>query len=155
MPSDRGRHSHYFFLVFPVAGKGVSADSLAFAPGTLSLGVAQTGNDGSYSAPFTAPAVAGSYQLTACYAGSNVLLPAQATVTFAEPSHSSFFNGETALSSAIYYLQLPGGNLFGYYTYLSNTIIYHFDMGYEGIVDAPPGAAYRATTLPTRVTSRI
>lgn len=35
-----------------------------------------------------------------------------------------------------------GGNLFGYYAYLSNTIIYHFDMGYEGVVDAPPGAAY-------------
>jgi hypothetical protein len=32
--------------------------------------------------------------------------------------------------------------LFGYYGYLSNTIIYHVDMGYEGIMDAPPGAAY-------------
>ena len=62
--------------------------------------------------------------------------------TTAGSSYPSFFTGEAALGGAVYYLQFPDGNLFGYYAYLSNTIIYHFDMGYEGIVDAPPGGAY-------------
>jgi hypothetical protein len=62
--------------------------------------------------------------------------------TTARSSHPLFFTGEIAVGSGIYYLQFPTGNPFGYYAYLSNTIIYHVDMGYEGVVDAPPGAAY-------------
>ncbi len=39
-------------------------------------------------------------------------------------------------------MQFPDSNLFGFYSYASNTIVYHFDMGYEGFADAPPGSAY-------------
>jgi hypothetical protein len=62
--------------------------------------------------------------------------------TTAPFGHPSFFAGEIALNSTVYYLQFPNGNTFGYYAYLSNTIVYHFDMGYEAIVDGPPSAAY-------------
>jgi hypothetical protein len=54
--------------------------------------------------------------------------------------HAAFFNGETPLTNGVYYLQLPNGNIFGYYSYLTDThYIYHFDMGYEYVVDANDG----------------
>src|ERR1022692_4921911 len=54
--------------------------------------------------------------------------------------HPAFFTGEVALSNGVYYLQLPNGNLFGYYSYLSDQdYIYHFDMGYEYLFDANDG----------------
>lgn len=62
--------------------------------------------------------------------------------TTAGSSHPAFFNGEVALSSTIYYLQFPGGNLFGDYTYLSSSILYHFDMGYEGFIPSTDGSIY-------------
>jgi hypothetical protein len=53
------------------------------------------------------------------------------------PPHPAFFSGETALSNGVFYLQLPNSNIFGYYSYLSDQrYIYHFDMGYEYVVDA-------------------
>jgi hypothetical protein len=55
-------------------------------------------------------------------------------------AHATFFNGEVALSNGVYYLQLSNGNIFGYYSYLTDTrYIYHFDMGYEFVVDANDG----------------
>jgi hypothetical protein len=45
-------------------------------------------------------------------------------------SHPAFFAGE-ALTNGIYDLQLPDGNPFGYYVYLSGGWIYHADLGYE------------------------
>ncbi len=57
-------------------------------------------------------------------------------------SHPDFFNGESSLGSAVYYLLLPGGNLFGYYSYLPNLILYHFDMGYEAIIPSTGSAIY-------------
>src|SRR5262249_42630737 len=56
------------------------------------------------------------------------------------PGHPSFFNGEIALGSGVYYLQFPNGAPFGYYSYLSDPRwIYHFDMGYEYWFDANDG----------------
>ena len=63
---------------------------------------------------------------------------ARAPVTAAV--HPSFFAGEAALSNGVYYLALPNGNPFGYYSYLPDpNYIYHFDLGYEYIVDANDG----------------
>jgi uncharacterized delta-60 repeat protein len=54
--------------------------------------------------------------------------------------HPAFFSGEAALTSGVYYLQLPNGNLFGYYAYVSDPdYIYHFDLGYEFVFDANDG----------------
>jgi len=54
--------------------------------------------------------------------------------------HPAFFAGETALSNGVYYLALPNGNVFGYYSYLTDpNYIYHFDMGYEYMSDANDG----------------
>ncbi len=54
--------------------------------------------------------------------------------------HPSFFAGEVALTNGVYYLRLPNGNVFGYYSYLPDqNYIYHFDMGYEYVFDANDG----------------
>jgi hypothetical protein len=55
-----------------------------------------------------------------------------------ETAYPSFFAGETSLGSGIYYLQFPDGSPFGYYNYPSTSIIYHYDMGFEGFI---PGSA--------------
>jgi hypothetical protein len=53
---------------------------------------------------------------------------------------AAFFMGEISLGSGVYYLQLPNGNVFGYYSYLTDPRwIYHFDMGYEYWFDANDG----------------
>ena len=71
--------------------------------------------------------------------GGTPVLPSSARRT--EAAHAAFFAGETALANGVYYLALPNGNPFGYYSYLANTkYIYHFDMGYEYVVDATDGA---------------
>lgn len=55
-------------------------------------------------------------------------------------THAAFFAGEAALTNGVYYLQLPNGNVFGYYAYLPDqNYIYHFDLGYEYVVDAKDG----------------
>jgi hypothetical protein len=55
-------------------------------------------------------------------------------------AHPAFFAGETALANGVYYLTLPNGNVFGYYSYLSDpNYIYHFDMGFEYMTDANDG----------------
>jgi hypothetical protein len=54
--------------------------------------------------------------------------------------NAAFFAGEVALSNGVYYLALPNGTPFGYYSYLPQpNFIYHFDMGYEYVVDANDG----------------
>ena len=53
----------------------------------------------------------------------------------------AFFNGETALGSGVYYLAFPGGNPFGYYTFLSDpAYVFHFDLGYEYVINAADGS---------------
>jgi hypothetical protein len=54
--------------------------------------------------------------------------------------HATFFAGEAPLSNGVFYLGLPNGNPFGYYSYLPDAnYIYHFDMGYLYVVDANDG----------------
>jgi predicted lipoprotein with Yx(FWY)xxD motif len=54
--------------------------------------------------------------------------------------HASFFAGEAALSNGVFYLALPNGTPFGYYSYLTDSnYIFHFDAGYEYVVDANDG----------------
>ena len=51
--------------------------------------------------------------------------------------HPAFFSGEVSLSVGVDYLELPNGNPFGYYSYLSDEdYLFHFDLGYEYVFDA-------------------
>ena len=55
-------------------------------------------------------------------------------------THPTFFSGEIPLSNGVYYLVLPNSNLFGYYSYLPDPrYIFHFDLGYEYVLDANDG----------------
>ena len=60
--------------------------------------------------------------------------------TSSNTAHPAFFAGEAALNNGVYYLALPNGNPFGYYSYLPDSnYIYHFDLGYEYLFDANDG----------------
>lgn len=65
-----------------------------------------------------------------------------ASPSFAPVNHPAFFAGEDFLSGIVYYLAFPDGNLFGYYEYLSSSILYHFDMGYEAFIPSTAGQIY-------------
>jgi sugar lactone lactonase YvrE len=54
----------------------------------------------------------------------------------------SFFSGEDDVTSPIYYLQLAGGNLFGYYGYLSSSVLFHVDLGYEAFISSANDSIY-------------
>ncbi len=61
----------------------------------------------------------------------------------------AFFAGEAFLGNGTYYLNFPNGTLFGYYGFLSGSLItpnawiYHVDLGYEYLVEGtPPGSIY-------------
>jgi uncharacterized protein (TIGR03437 family) len=72
-PSSAG--SGYFALIFLVNGTEVSRDILDFAPGTVSLGSAETANDGTFTLSF-APESPGDFLIQASYAGTGALWPA-------------------------------------------------------------------------------
>lgn len=66
---------------------------------------------------------------------------AQGRTASAVTAHPAFFAGEVPLSNGVYYLVLPNTNLVGYYSYLADPhFIYHFDLGYEYLIDANDGA---------------
>jgi hypothetical protein len=50
----------------------------------------------------------------------------------------AFFTGQVPVGSGVDYLQFPDSNPFGYYNFVSNSIFYHYDMGYEAFI---PGSA--------------
>ena len=53
-----------------------------------------------------------------------------------------FFNNQQALGNGAYYLGFPTGHPFGDYSYLSDpNYLYHFDLGYEYVIDAADGQA--------------
>ena len=95
------------------------------------------GNDGGY--PQAAPTLGADGNLygTTSDAGAD---QAGTVYRLSLGLHPAFFSGEVALSNGVYYLQFPSGNLFGYYSYLSDLrYVYHFDLGYEYVFDALDG----------------
>jgi len=60
-----------------------------------------------------------------------------ATLTVAAPA---FLSNEISLGSGVYYEQFPGQNVFGFFNYASSTILYHYDLGYEAVVQANDAA---------------
>jgi hypothetical protein len=57
-------------------------------------------------------------------------------------AHPAFFAGEVNVGSGVYYLQFPDNQLFGYYTYLSDPILYHYDMGFEAFIAGSASDVY-------------
>ncbi len=54
--------------------------------------------------------------------------------------HPDFFDGQTPLSNGLYSLSFAGGRYFGYYGFLGDPhFLYHFDLGYEYVIDAVDG----------------
>ncbi len=60
-----------------------------------------------------------------------------ATLTVSAPA---FFSNEVSLGNGVFYEQLPNKNLFGFFNYASSAIVYHYDMGYEAVVQANDAA---------------
>jgi hypothetical protein len=69
--------------------------------------------------------------------------PATSTVTVSKAGPlPAFFNGANLLGNNVWYLQFPDTNLFGYYSTQLYPIIYHYDMGFESVIDGGNGAVY-------------
>jgi hypothetical protein len=88
-----------------------------------------TGSVASSSSSSTTLTISGPEALTANFSSSGT-------------GHPAFFAGEDFLSGTAYYLQFPNSNLFGYYEYVSSSILYHFDMGFEAFVPSTGGQIY-------------
>ncbi len=122
----------------PVAGGTVTpANGSSYAPGAV-VSITATPATGYQFTGWTGPVA------SASSASTTVTMSAAETVTanFTATQHPAFFNGEDYLSAGVYYLQFPDSNLFGYYEYLSSSILYHFDMGYEAFIPSTGGQIY-------------
>ena len=83
--------------------------------------------------------VATIYNLGAANGPIQPTLP-QAPATWALYSLPGFFAGQQAMGNGVYYLALPNGNYFGYYSFLADPhYIHHYDLGYEYVTDAGDG----------------
>ncbi len=75
------------------------------------------------------------YDLVTGLGVPNFAVLAQKLLT--NPKYPAFFTGQELLSDNIYYLTLPNGNSFSYYTFIGDGhYLYHFDLGYEYVFDA-------------------
>ena len=75
------------------------------------------------------------YDLVTGLGVPNFAVLAQSLAT--NPKYPPFFTGQQLLSDNIYFLTLPNGNSFSYYTFLTDPhYLYHFDLGYEYVFDA-------------------
>jgi hypothetical protein len=54
----------------------------------------------------------------------------------------AFFSNEVYEGSGVYDLQFPDGNPFGYFNYIATSILYHYDMGYEGFISGSAADMY-------------
>ncbi len=124
--------------------QSISRAVLAIVIAVLSAGC---GGGRGGSVPVNAPAavasgftVPPSLSLTVPPKPPGFIPPKPSMVRRTNSAHALFFAGEVPLSNGVFYLAIPNGNLFGYYSYLSDPhYIYHFDMGYEYVTDANDG----------------
>ncbi len=123
-------------LTIPAEGRSVQALSQLAA-----ASAGQTG--GAIQINSNQPVAAVAMILPASLLSDFASIPAVASsLVVGASSHPAFFTGEDYLGSSIYYLQFPDTNLFGYYGYLSSSILYHQDLGYEAFVAATGGQIY-------------
>jgi hypothetical protein len=83
------------------------------------------------------PGVNGAYvcsgAITVALPGT-AILPVSIPVSLNVTTAATFFSGEVSLNSGVFYLQFPDGNRFSYYNFASNSIIYHYDLGFEAFI---------------------
>ncbi len=70
------------------------------------------------------------------------ILPVNVPVSLSVTAAAAFFTGDVSLGNGVYYLQLPNGNLFGYFSFVAGAVFYHFDMGYETFIPGPAADVY-------------
>ena len=79
---------------------------------------------------------------------ADLVLPASGGFTpsaYNPQEYPLFFDGQAALAGGVHYLAFANGNVFGYYTFLAEAhYLYHFDLGWEYVIDAADtqGGAY-------------
>ena len=119
-------------------GEGANGDGTVFQltpAGVLTTLYSFSGTDGADPAAGLALDRAGNFYGTTYGDGVN-----NDGTIFKLVVRPAFFNGETALSNGVYYLAFSDGTPFGYYSYLANpSDLYHFDLGYEYVIDANDG----------------
>ena len=105
--------------------------------GTLTTLYAFTGNDGSAPMAGLAPGGDGGFYGTTEAGGADGDGTIYQLTVISRPA---FFTGQVPLGNGVYYLVLPDGTPFGYYSFLNHSdYIYHFDLGYEYVLDANDG----------------
>lgn len=124
----------------PAAGGTVTPASGGFFASGTAASITATAASGYQFASWTGPVA------NASAASTSVTMSAPETVvanfSAIVSGHPAFFSGEDFLGSNIYYLQFTDGNLFGYYGYLSSSILYHLDMGYEAFIASTGSSIY-------------
>ena len=78
----------------------------------------------------------GTYQIVVSAQGTT---GATSLLNLSLAPHPAFFDGEVQVPGGFYYLQLPNGTPFGYYSYASYPYLYHNDLGFEYFFDAKDG----------------
>jgi hypothetical protein len=119
-------------LASPAGGGRVTPASGSFYDSGMPVSIGATANSGFSFTNWTGSVA------SASSASTTVTMNAAETVTanFAanNAGHPTFFSGEISLGNGVYYLNFPDNDLFGYYNYPSGTILFHYDMGFEGFV---------------------
>ncbi len=72
------------------------------------------------------------------------VIPLASAEIYSPQTPQYFFSGEGAVMTNpfFYYLQFPDSNSFGYYGYLSSSILYHVDLGYEAFIPSTADSIY-------------
>jgi hypothetical protein len=124
---------------FGVAGLTLStAGSCAWLNASLASHTAPTSLDTSFNGAAVIELVPGSYVCNLTISGTGAT-SAQITATLTV-SAPGFFANEVSLGGGVYFEQFSDKNLFGFFNYASSSIIFHYDMGYEGVVEANDAA---------------
>jgi hypothetical protein len=129
-------------IQIPAGATGAAVNDCSWVSASLTGASAPTTIKTAVAVPLVkAP---GSYTCTLTVNGTGATPSAPAvsssTVITLNVAPLGFFAPEVSVGSGLDFETLSSGTLFGYFAYLqSNTIIYHIDLGYEGIANANDG----------------
>ncbi len=111
-----------------------TAGSCAWLNASLAGTTTPTSITTSFNAASVSTLIPGTYICNLTVSGTGAAAAQMtATLTVSAPA---FFSNAVSLGEGVFYEQLPDKNLFGFFNYASSSIIYHYDMGYEGVIQA-------------------